>query len=308
MRRSQDLPGIASRRTERIVVTTALLSLMTALVLTLRFVQLGIHPHLHPASSLQQVFDQYLVATRVIAGVAIVLGWPLALHLSARLMGLTFPRPSYFLTLLGILVGGIAYSTSFLPWPVLAAAPLIPAVVSLVLIPWVLQITWKRGVLLWLLQGSFVVALFITSFWGLESAASGRVLNPLKEIPIIYQYAQLDPVETQELWPNPSRSALPTFSWPASGSAWLDHRANRVQITVLNQERADNWTVSLVVNGVEVHDHLSEYDDNAWHSPHFIPQPDAVYRIVTRPETHVGDNVVVRGLLPLQRTDNQTSL
>lgn len=308
MHRSADQAGLDPRRSERILIAASLITMIVALALTLRLVQLAIHPHSLPASSLRDVFDQYLVPTRVITGVVVILGWPLALHLTARLMRLSFPRPSYFLTLLGVLIGGIAYNTTFLPWPALATAPLVPAVVSLALIPWFLSIAWKRGIILWAIHGTLMAGITAGCVWGLESAASGQMLNPLTELPIIYQFGHQEPTKPQKLWPNPSRPALPTFSWPATGSTWLDHRANRVKISVQNNERTDNWTVELVVDGVKVQEQPSKYYSNPWHSPHFVPQTDAVYRIIIGPEMRPGDTADVRGLLPLQRTDAPASL
>ena len=292
------LPG--ARKTERVLQIAALVATVAALLLTVNLLHQAIQPDARPAVSLPEVYGQYMVLTRAVTGIVLVIGWPLLLRFAARLLKLKFSRPTYFLTLLGILFGSATYAATFLPWPVLAAAPALPALLALAIIPWALRLGPRQFLGFWVLQGILALGLAAATVWGLESAATGRPLNPIRELPAIYRFAgTLAPAE-RSLWPVPPGPAFPVFSWPSMESYWLDNRANRAQIIVESSNRDAEKTIHVFAGGIEQPRDLSG-GDYPLSTPVFVPQTGTSYRVVVTPALADGDFAQIYSLIPFSR-------
>ncbi|MCF6283722.1 MAG: hypothetical protein L3K26_00810 [Candidatus Hydrogenedentes bacterium] len=132
----------------------------------------------------------------------------------------------------------------------------------------------------------------------MESAQTGRVLNPLTESAALRAAVTAPHREKQSL--SAQKGALsPTFRWNPSGSAWLDIRANRAQIEIhgrhlierevkLIDTASGNTILSGMISGTR------------WQSDIFIPVIGVAYKISVPDGFADGDNVRIRSLLPVE--------
>ena len=261
-------------------------------------------PGLRPAQTLAEVYARYLASTRIITGAALVAGWPAILHLAARILRLQFPRPSRFLTLIGLLLGSLSYNITFLPASWIGAAAMLPPACALALFLYLLRLHVRPAIALWFVQGVLVSALAAACLWGLESLAVNQALNPVREVPAILRVARRPPPRGQPLVPRRQDHTFAPLRWPSSGSTWLDRRANRVRIEVAlentSQEclvRLTPWATAVAVAQLQTQDDLAVF-------PMFAPEPDADYRLTIDPVEARGGTAMVYGLLPLARPES----
>lgn len=284
---------------ERWLVWGALAATVAAFALS---AQLAIRIESHPEGAvlgLDAVYREHLGGTRMILGAILVLAWPALLHLGARLLRLQFRRPGAFLTFLGILLGAFAYCLSFLPWPALAGALVLPPIVALALYMFVLRLTVRQACMLWLLQGTLTLAISAGAIWGLESAATGTALNPVRELPAIYEAARQAPGERTTVHLNRDTQRY-VLVWASSGSKWMDERANRVQAYVNIPAQAGAWYATVETGGETVAE--SSGQGTPASTPVFVPRPDTGYRVRIQPTPERGTGAQVVSLLRLKGT------
>lgn len=292
-------------RLERQLVLATLACSVLTLVLTARLLQAMLPPSAMPARTVWEMYTHYLTSTRIITGAALVAGWPAILHFSARVLRLTFPRPGYFLTLAGILLGALTYGLSFLPWPPIAAVLVLPPLCALGLFIGVLRLPPRPAISFWLLQGALALGLACGTVWGLESLATQRLLNPLQELPAICNVALNPVLGEQQLAPVPPELKFPVLRWSSSGSKWLDYRANRALIQVDLPADARDWTLSYSMSDSGEPTATIRNEDLPATIPTFAPQPDTNYRLVLEPVDLRGAPAVVYSLLPVSRPDSE---
>jgi len=299
---------VRSNRAERQLIFSALGFLILAMILTLHLLQSTPPPNAPPAQTLEEVYARYLVSTRVIVGVAIVALWPLILHLSARLLRLKYPRPAYFLSLLGILLGAMAYCLTFLPGTLMVSAIILPSLGALGLLILVLRLAPRHAIAMWLLQGTCLIGFMSIAVWGLESLATGQLLDPRSELLPIYQIAKNPAPREQLILPKTSDNTFPPIQWPSSGSVWLDNRANRARIEVNLASEIRTWSLVLAPAYSQEPIAVVRNGDLPATIPTFAPTPDAYYwlTLVASEESRVA--AVVHSLLPVAsaaRKDDQ---
>lgn len=287
------------RSVERGLAISTLLVVLAALGLTAGLLQLALDTEATPANSLGQVFSRNIVATRVAAGLLVIVGWPFVLHGAANLLNVRFQRPSRFMTVLAILLGCLTYVLTFLPGPLALIALVVPVGLAPVLFRLVLRLGWGHAARLWALQALALMAMVALSVWGLESLAARTVLNPLSEAPIIYAVARRPAPGYQQLMPAAHDSAFPPMRWAPTGSHWLDRRANQVQVELVNPERQDNSDITLRALGDERLIDTARPGSTPWRSVRFTPAPDVPYSLVIGSGPQPGDVVRVYSLLPL---------
>jgi hypothetical protein len=293
-------PAFNAQALERRLTYVSLSVVVLAIVLSVQLLHGAQAAENTPATTLAHVYDHYLPATRVMAGAILVFLWPTILHGSARMLHLRFPCPGRFLTLLGVLLGGSAYCLTFLPWPGPALALLVPPVIALGLFLRILRLSPRRGIPFFLLQGALSFCVAATVIWALESTAAGRILNPVREIPVIYRTASEPPHEPFQA---NDGGILRQFSCPTSGSAWLDYRANRAQARVLLQDSAGNWTLSVHAGTTRAALVSTGSVDESARTELFTPLPDTVYLLRIEPTILRAESAVIESLLPLRRED-----
>lgn len=262
--------------------------------------QQALTPETPPAVSLGQVFERNLFTTRIVVGVLLILGWPGVLHGAAGALGLRFKRPNRFLTLLAVLLGGLMYVLTFLPGPGAAAALAVPIVVAPGLFRGLLRMSWGHAARLCAVQIVALGAMLALAVWGLESIAARSPLNPLRELPVIYRLARQPAAGIQQVLPTSHGSAFPPLRWAASGSQWLDRRANQAQVEAINPERADGWEITLRGVGEEGAVGRARHGSNPWRSARFTPEPELPYSITIDSGVLQGDLIRVHSLLPLK--------
>lgn len=292
-------PTAPARLVERCLVVFTLLAILAALGLTAWLLRQALNPALPPASTLGQVFERNLVTTRVVVGVLLILGWPVVLRGAVGLLKIRFDRPDRFLTLLALLLGSLMYVLSFLPGSAAAASLLVPWVLSLVLFRRVIRVAWGQALRLWAAQIVALVALGTLALWGLESFATRSLLNPMRELPIIYRLAQRPAAAAQQVLPSSHGNAFPPLRWTASGSIWLDQRANQAQVEAINPSREKDWAITLQASGSESPIDHARHGSSPWRSTRFTPEPETAYMVTFDSEILAGDLLRVHSLLPM---------
>jgi hypothetical protein len=278
-------------------VLAAFLTTLASLGLTAWLLQRAMNGEVTPAATLEQVFERNLITTRVILGMILIAGWPILLHAAVGLLDIRFQRPARFLTYLAVLMGGLTYVVSFVPGT--TAALLIPVVLAPILFRCLLRLAWAPLARLWAVQLAALAAVLSLALWGIESMASRSVLNPMRELPIIFQLAQRPPLQPQPVLPGAHGQSFPPLRWTSSGSRWLDLRANQTLVQAVNPERSDDWSVTLQAVGKPDNIDRARHGSNPWRSTRFVPEPDVAYVVTIDPAPLPGDLLRVHSLLPM---------
>lgn len=292
-------PAAPARFVERSLLVVTLLAILAALGLTAWTLRQALNTELPPASTLGQVFERNLLTTRVIVGLLLILGWPALLRGAVGLLKIRFERPDRFLTLLALLLGALMYVLGVLPGSAAAASLLVPSVLSLALFRRLLRLTWGQAARLWAVQNVSLAALVALALWGVESFATRSLLNPMRELPIIYRLAQRPAAPAQQILPASHGTAFPPLRWNASGSIWLDQRANQAQVEAINPGRVKDWEIAIHVPGRESHIDRTRHGSSPWRSARFTPEPDTTYVVTLGSEILAGDLLRVHSLLPM---------
>jgi hypothetical protein len=221
------------------------------------------------------------------------------LHTTARLFDIRFRRPTRFLTLIALLLGGLTYALSFMPGLLGTTSLMVPLVLAPILFRRLLRLAWGPTARLWLGQVVSLLALISLAFWGIESLATRSVLNPLHELPIIYRLAKRPELPAQHVLPAAHGSSFPGLRWRSSGSAWLDRRANQVLVEAINPAREKAWGISLFASGNEKPVDRTRQDGMPSRSIRFTPTPDVVYSVSVDSTLLPGDLLRVYSLLPM---------
>jgi hypothetical protein len=298
-RSSTARPAASTRLVERGLVLAALLTTLASLGLTAWLLQRALNPDLTPAATLGQVFERSLVTTRVLLGIILIVGWPAMLHASVSLLKIRFQRPTRFLTLLAVLLGGLMYAFSFLPGSAAAASVLVPLALSPLLFHVLLRLAWGQTARLWAAQMAALGVLLSVALWGMESLATRSLLNPVRELPIIFRLAQRPPLQAQQVLPGSHGKAFPPLRWTSSGSRWLDLRANQAQVQAINPSRTTDWEVTLQAVGKDNPIDRTRHGSSPWRSSRFTPEPDVAYIVSFDSEVLPGDLIRVQSLLPM---------
>jgi hypothetical protein len=297
---SRTAPLTSSRVEERFLLLATLLVTVTAIGLSVWLLQQSLSPARLPARSLGQLFSGHLVTTRIALGMLLIAGWPLVLQGAAAVLRLRFKRPGHFLSVIGVLVGGSTYALSFIPEIGLAVALVLPPIVSVLLFHRILRLRLGASTGLCVVQFLTMALVITIATWGLESVATGRLLNPARELPAILFFANQPANVARQVLPLPNSNAFAPFRWRTSGSDWLDHRANQMLVEVSNSDRADTWNISLRAEGAEAPVDSVQDGNSPWRSTPLNPSPGVYYRISIDSKIAPGDVVQIFSLLPFE--------
>lgn len=290
----------ASRLGERVLLAATLAVTVAALGLSVWVIQQSMNPVRLPARTLGQLFNGELVTTRIALGMLLIAGWPLILQIAVAALGLRFKRPGHFLSVIGILLGGVTYTLSFVPVGGPAAALLLPLILSVVLFRRILRMRLGATMGLCVVQYLAMAFLLAIATWGLESIATRRLLNPARELPAILVFAKQPVNVARQVLPLPSSSAFAPFRWRTSGSDWLDHRANQMLVEVSNSDRPDTWNISLRAEGADAPLDSVQEGNSPWRSARTTPLPGVNYRLSIDSGIVPGDVVQIFSLLPFE--------
>jgi tetratricopeptide (TPR) repeat protein len=180
--------------------------------------------------NLPEFLRVHFAVTRAIIGLVLLVGWPLAIHVALRMVGLR-DVPGKRVLWTGV---GVALLTSVLTWlpqPWLAAAPLAGLVAALLLLLLIVQLSFIKKVAAWAIQAVLVVLLAGAAFAALEWGL------PPRELAVIRAYAA-SIAPDRGTYPAPApEGGLRTpvtvpVQWPSSTSGWLDQQAKMVFVQI----------------------------------------------------------------------------
>ena len=290
-----------ARIQERALLFSTLLIALIALGLSIWALQQSMSPSRLPARTLGQLFSGELVTTRIALGMLLIAGWPLVLKLAVLTLGIKFKRPGHFLGVIGILLGSATYALSFIPATTgPASAIFLPLILSLVLFNRILRIRFGATAALCLVQYIAMTSILATAVWGLESLATRRLLNPARELPVILVFASQPPNVARQVLPLPQSNAFTPFRWRASGSVWLDRRANQMVVEVSNSDRPDAWDILLHAEGSKLPIDSVVQGNSPWYSRRRNPEPGVNYQVSIKSKIVPGDVVQIFSLLPVE--------
>lgn len=182
-----------------------------------------------------------LMPARVAVGTAILVIWPIALWISLVFVGAREVR-AFKVVVSGLFLASLEYVLFWLPGSLLAAMLVVPAVASLALVALGFGLRFGRAVMVWLVQGLFILFVGVMVLLVVEGT------GPLREYVAILDYAdEHDGAQNPGVFSVPAVRvpATLTIEWRSTGSAWLDERALRVDLLFEGNVQTAPVTVEL---------------------------------------------------------------
>lgn len=192
---------------------------------------------------------EVLFAPRVASFVALTAAWPVGLWCGFRFTGAqNAPWPSLFGA--GLLLASLTYLTMWVPVPWLLYGPILPAIVSLVVI---LSLSGGKigpGFAAWIIHGAFPL------FGGIAGFVSVAGIGPIVQLPAIVSYDKtMSSLKTPDAIPfyaSPKGSGGCTVEWAATDSRWLDEAGRRVVIEVAPEDPGEKVLIDLALGKTSI--------------------------------------------------------
>ncbi|NUM53293.1 MAG: tetratricopeptide repeat protein [Candidatus Hydrogenedentes bacterium] len=189
-----------------------------------------------------------LFAARLVCAGSLLLAWPIGLWIGFRAAGVRNVSWSRLIGP-GVLLSSFTYLAMWMLAPWLPYAPLIPAVLSLIVILSFGAARIPQSIEAWIVQGAFVAAVGLGSF----GAVSG--LQPIVELQAIVSHSAV-------MRSLPDRYRIPVMSgvkegtcsvrWLTTGSSWLDRHGRNVIIEAQSEKPDLAIALDLQIEGVSV--------------------------------------------------------
>ncbi len=250
-----------------------------------------------PTHTVWELYERQIGYSRAITGLVAILFWPLAFHLAVLLVNPPKPVPGMLITLSGLLMGSLAYATSFLPPPLTPLMVFLPMILSLMLILSTFGMPLGRAMGAWALQLGMVLILAAATFVASESFLLKEPLNPLREAVAV---ARVIGASAGEAVPGNYRfpqEVVPinqNIVWHPTGSSWLDRRAGEVSFTLLSDREGAQLKFQIYdETGARVFDYVQERR----YVKLFSVIPGKKYTVAVSGEKGVGAQVILEGLL-----------
>lgn len=216
------------------------IAVMLALGIFLSLRQYTVNHDTHVAHTAQQFYSSELLLTRLAIGIALLLGWPIALWaaLKACRSGDFTLKP---VVVTGVLFAALTYLTLSLPLTYVDEALILVLLLSLGPILLVFGMDFGHGLLVWFVQSILVCAVALIAFGAMEGAVA------LREFPAVLRYAgSHDKAQPgAQALPKLNLPAEATIRWEPTGSKWLDDRAGRVEFVFTNATTSKTIHVEL---------------------------------------------------------------
>ena len=279
-------------------IATVVVLLLLGLYLSLSM--LGAAGHDAGRATVHTVAELYahqIGQSRAITGFVTVLFWPLAFYLAVMLMQSGKPLPGMLITLSGLLMGTLAYVTSFLPHPLTSLAVFLPMILSLMLVLSTFGLSLSRAVGVWVVQFGMVLLIAAATFVASESFLLKEPLNPLREAVAVVRFMGTsagEDVPGNFRFPQEVVPVSQDIVWHPTGSEWLDRRAGEVSFSLM----ADREGVPLKFQiydetGARVFDYVQERR----YTKLFPVVPGKKYTVVVSGDKGIGVQIIVEGLL-----------
>ena len=234
----------------------------------------------------------HLSATRIVIGVILLLGWPIAVHCGVYLAGLQNISAGR-INLLGALFASVAYLLSWLPPAWIPLSAIVFAAGSFALLAYAFRLRLRHIFLVWAVQGIIAILVPLTIFAAMHGSAA------LIELPLIFREAQNEARGTQ--FTTMGKTPLVVdLRWERLDSEWLTHEATDLAFTVEAGPRTARLFVELL-------DERTTHVFREIHGNHarfvFRPiEPEHDYQVIVRGVREDGVDVTLslRATLPLQ--------
>jgi hypothetical protein len=248
--------------------------------------------------TLWDVYTHELKLTRVLSGLSLVIIWPLSLWAVLLLVKPERPVPAALVNLTGLLLGSLAFLTSWLPPQMLLLAPVFPVLVALAIILGSFGIGVIRAVNVWALHLALVLLSMMVLFTAFESYQLGAFFNPISEVPAVVRYER-----RQMNAEHPGEYTLPGTEipltqeviWQTTGSAWLDRRAGETEFTVYCENEAAG--LRFEINQGETQPRVYERVIGKQWAVRYPMAPGEAYTVRVHGPDGVKVRVVISGLL-----------
>jgi len=195
-----------------------------------------------------EMLSRNLVLTRTVAGIVLLVTWPLALRAATRFLRIGGVSSATF-NVTGLFLASLTYAATWLPPRYLAWIPLLAAAASLTLVAGAFRAGLVRTPLLWLVQGLIVVCAECAALLALEGP------HAITEIAVISRFFS-DNTILRGAGMHPVHNArLPgafTVEWSPTGSTWLDHKAGPVAFEIVPSPTSPPMVVDLQEGGKTV--------------------------------------------------------
>jgi hypothetical protein len=290
-------PLALSYQTVRLLMIVPALLISGAALLTLRALMAD-EPR--PVYNLSDFYMIHLFLSRLIAGGAMVLIWPLALW-----NAMVLARPRQYIPLELILLPGI--SAGALLWLAAWTPPVMSIIIFCLLtavIYFVIAGAWgmprTKNLLVWSVQALIVVTGWCVFFLGAESIQTGIFVNPIRELPAIYRFA-MDPERAEDTGAVEAPLEKPgeiRAQWKSTGSPWLDKQGSHVLFQV-QPERGNaglRFEIRERREGTVVYE---DVDSMTWQVPWNV-KPGLEYLLVVHGGEKAGFDLYITGLLPVR--------
>lgn len=243
-----------------------------------------------------EFFDDHMTMTRIVIGVTTILLSPLLLTLALAIFSIRPRCTSTRIYLVALMPPALAFSLSWLSAPLSPLAVLLAAIAGLFAFHKGLALSWAQSTGTWFLHGIALTLIAAAALYALESGQAGLALHPANEFRALRAQIQQPRNEGQE-FPVSDRTASPTFQWQASGSEWMDRRANLVQVGVYSTESPDRTFDILDTSSGKTVGH-GRVSKGYPQSSIFMPTPGVPYQVKMTKGFVVGDRVTIRSLQP----------
>lgn len=242
-----------------------------------------------PHAVVKTFWDIYvweLAQTRVLLGVAMLFGWPLALHIALLAVKQEQPVSGGLVFLTGVLLALLAYVASWLPPNLYLLTAMLPVAVSFTIIVAAFGLGFVRALNVWALHLVLAGLLGIVTLVALESYHFERVFNPISEIPAVLRF-----VQSQRVAENPGVYEIPGEAapirqevvWQSTGSVWLDLRGGNVEFFVYAD--SEDAALRFEINQGETKPLVFEYvEGRQWQHVYTVTPGERYFVKVSGPE------------------------
>lgn len=244
--------------------------------------------------SADEFFARSFLWTRVIVGVVLLIGWPVAWRLGAILLDVDDQIYNETMYQAGAVLALATFALLWLPWPWVWLAAAVPALVAVLIVAGIMKLRPKAAAGVWFVQMGLAALLALVAVVGRHGPGL------LTDAPAIVAFAERDDV-TSSAMSNFSAPRQAGVRWEGSGAGWLDRHANTANIRIQLGPHSRRVFFAIVEDGEE---RLFQpvRDESYTHTLSDI-DPGKDYTLTVRSEDEEVDvSLRVDGVLPVTLT------
>ena len=254
-------------------------------------------------TSLAQIYDHALVPSRMAAGLAMLLVWPLVLRFTIRALRIK-PRPKAIHAYVGgILLGALALVIMLIPMPALLLVPGNAVLLFMALVVCVVALEFRMGaaLALWAIHFAVMFLVGFTAFWATEMYQYGKAVNPVAEVSTLWNFANM-PGNTANASPLRLQSVQTPINdkvqWHSSGSDWLDAKISGAVVNLRVEDPDADLRFQIYEDGkLKLHEELNRVQNHQLQYP-VSPEKQYTFRVIG--SENVSVQVLLQSLLPVE--------